>query len=84
MLVSGAGDIELTTDDNVLLYEMQIQHPTASFIAKVAATKDDIIGNTSNVLIIGEQLNQVDLYICEGLHPRIETQGSGATKEKAL
>ncbi|KAF6364183.1 hypothetical protein mRhiFer1_002414 [Rhinolophus ferrumequinum] len=84
MLVSGAGDIELTTDDNVLLHEMQIQHPTASFIAKVAATKDDIIGNTSNVLIIGEQLNQVDLYISEGLHPRIETQGSEATKEKAL
>lgn len=84
MLVSGAGDIELTTDDNVLLHEMQIQHPTASFIAKVVTTQDDIISNTSNVLIIGEQLKQVDLYISEGLHPRIDTEGSEATKETAL
>lgn len=30
MLVSGAGDIKLTKDGNVLLHEMQIQHPTAS------------------------------------------------------
>ena len=35
MLVSGAGDIKLTKDGNVLLHEMQIQHPTASLIAKV-------------------------------------------------
>ena len=34
-LVSGAGDIKLTKDGNVLLHEMQIQHPTASLIAKV-------------------------------------------------
>ncbi|MCI4386306.1 hypothetical protein PGIGA_G00060850 [Pangasianodon gigas] len=34
MLVSGAGDIKLTKDGNVLLHEMQIQHPTASLIAK--------------------------------------------------
>ena len=35
-LVSGAGDIKLTKDGNVLLHEMQIQHPTASLIAKVS------------------------------------------------
>lgn len=84
MLVSGAGDVELTTDDNVLLPEMKIQHPTTSFIAKVVTPQDDIIGNTSNVLIVGEQLKQVDLYISEGLHLRIETEGAEAAKEKAL
>ncbi|KAM5215812.1 T-complex protein 1 subunit zeta-2 isoform 5-T6 [Hipposideros larvatus] len=67
MLVSGAGDIKLTKDGNVLLHEMQIQHPTASLIAKVATAQDDITGDgtTSNVLIIGELLKQADLYIYE-------------------
>eukprot|EP00069_Balaena_mysticetus_P018655 bmy_11515T0 len=86
MLVSGAGDIKLTKDGNVLLHEMQIQHATASLIAKVATAQDDITGDgtTSNVLIIGELLKQVDLYISEGLHPRIITEGFEAPKEKAL
>ncbi|XP_069740992.1 T-complex protein 1 subunit zeta isoform X2 [Narcine bancroftii] len=86
MLVSGAGDIKLTKDGNVLLQEMQIQHPTASLIAKVATAQDDMTGDgtTSNVLIIGELLKQADLYISEGLHPRIVTEGFEAAKEKAL
>ncbi|XP_036693963.1 T-complex protein 1 subunit zeta-2 [Balaenoptera musculus] len=86
MLVSGAGDIKLTKDGNVLLHEMQIQHPTASLIAKVATAQDDITGDgtTSNVLIIRELLKQADLYISEGLHPRIIAEGFEVAKIKAL
>jgi len=86
MLVSGAGDIKLTKDGNVLLNEMQIQHPTASLIAKVATAQDDITGDgtTSNVLIIGELLRQADLYVEEGVHPRIITEGFELAKDKAL
>ncbi|XP_069337122.1 T-complex protein 1 subunit zeta-2 isoform X2 [Eulemur rufifrons] len=86
MLVSGAGDIKLTKDGNVLLHEMQIQHPTASLIAKVATAHDDVTGDgtTSNVLIIGELLKQADLYVSEGLHPRIIAEGFEAAKIKAL
>ncbi|TRY95401.1 hypothetical protein DNTS_017061 [Danionella cerebrum] len=86
MLVSGAGDIKLTKDGNVLLHEMQIQHPTASLIAKVATAQDDITGDgtTSNVLIIGELLKQADLYVSEGLHPRVVAEGFEAAKDKAL
>uniref|UniRef100_A0A8C4INV5 T-complex protein 1 subunit zeta n=1 Tax=Dicentrarchus labrax TaxID=13489 RepID=A0A8C4INV5_DICLA len=64
----------------------QIQHPTASLIAKVATAQDDITGDgtTSNVLIIGELLKQADLYVSEGLHPRIIAEGFEAAKEKAL
>jgi len=86
MLVSGSGDIKLTKDGNVLLHEMQIQHPTASLIARVATAQDDITGDgtTSNVLIIGELLKQADMYISEGLHPRIVTEGFDIAKKKAL
>nr|KAG5713129.1 hypothetical protein BaRGS_007656 [Batillaria attramentaria] len=86
MLVSGAGDIKLTKDGNVLLHEMQIQHPTASLIARVATAQDDVTGDgtTSNVLIIGELLKQADLYIAEGLHPRLITEGFELARNKAL
>ncbi|XP_074641519.1 T-complex protein 1 subunit zeta-like [Tubulanus polymorphus] len=86
MLVSGSGDIKLTKDGNVLLHEMQIQHPTASLIARVATAQDDITGDgtTSNVLIIGELLKQADLYISEGLHPRLVTEGFELAKNKAI
>lgn len=86
MLVSGAGDIKITKDGNTLLHEMQIQHPTASLIARAATTQDDITGDgtTSIVLIIGELLKQADLYITEGLHPRIVAEGFELAKKEAL
>ena len=39
MLVGGAGQIKLTKDGNVLLHEMQIQHPTACMIARTATAQ---------------------------------------------
>ncbi|XP_026480776.1 T-complex protein 1 subunit zeta-like [Ctenocephalides felis] len=86
MLVSGAGDIKITKDGNVLLHEMQIQHPTASLIARASTAQDDMTGDgtTSTVLLIGELLKQADIYISEGLHPRIVTEGFDAAREKVL
>jgi len=86
MLVSGAGDIKITKDGNVLLHEMQIQHPTASLIARASTAQDDVTGDgtTSTVLLIGEFLKQADLYFSEGLHPRIICEGFEKAKEKAL
>ncbi|KAH8251510.1 hypothetical protein KR038_009430 [Drosophila bunnanda] len=77
MLVSGAGDIKITKDGNVLLHEMQIQHPTASMIARASTTQDDSTGDgtTTTVMLIGELLKQADIYLSEGLHPRIMTEG---------
>jgi len=86
MLVSGAGEIKITKDGNVLLHEMQIQHPTASLIARASTAQDDVTGDgtTSTVLVIGEMLKQADLYVSEGLHPRIVTEGFEMAKNKAL
>ncbi|CAH1111721.1 unnamed protein product [Psylliodes chrysocephalus] len=86
MLVSGAGDIKITKDGNVLLHEMQIQHPTASLIARASTAQDDMTGDgtTSTVLVIGELLKQADIYIAEGLHPRILTEGFDKARVKAL
>ena len=67
MLVGGAGDIKITKNGNVLLHEMQIQHPTASLIARASTPQDDITrdGIPSTVLQVGEFLEQADTYITE-------------------
>lgn len=85
-LVSGSGEIKITKDGNVLLQEMQIQHPTASLIARTATAQDDVTGDgtTSSVLIIAELLKQAEMYISEGLHPRIIVEGFDLAKAKAL
>lgn len=86
MLVSGSGDIKITKDGNVLLHEMQIQHPTASLIARASTAQDDVTGDgtTSTVLLIGEFLKQAENYISEGLHPRVVTEGFEEAKKIAL
>jgi len=86
MLVSGSGDIKLTKDGNVLLHEMQIQHPTAALIARTATAQDDITGDgtTTNVLLIGELLKQSERFLAEGLHPRILVDGFELAKKKSL
>lgn len=86
MLVSGSGDIKITKDGLVLLNEMQIQHPTASLIARAATAQDEITGDgtTSNVILIGEMLKQAERLCDEGLHPRIVTDGFDIAKNVAL
>ncbi|TKR75719.1 hypothetical protein L596_016971 [Steinernema carpocapsae] len=86
MLVSGAGDIKLTKDGNVLLHEMAIQHPTASLIAKASTAQDDVTGDgtTSTVLFIGELLKKAENHVSEGLHPRLITEGFEIAHEKTM
>lgn len=64
---------------------MQIQHPTASLIARASTAQDDMTGDgtTSTVLLIGELLKQADIYLAEGLHPRIMAEGFDQARVKA-
>lgn len=86
MLVSGAGDIKLTKDGNTLLHEMQIQHPTAMMIARIATAQDDITGDgtTSAVLIVGELMKQAERHLSDGVHPRLLCEGIDLAKEAVL
>jgi len=86
MLVGGAGQIKLTKDGNTLLHEMQIQHPTATLIARAATATDDTVGDgtTSTTLFIGELMKQAEHYIGEGLHPRVIVDGFETAKGAVL
>lgn len=52
---------------NVYYCFQQIQHPTASLIARASTAMDDATGDgtTSTVLIIGELLKQAENFISE-------------------
>jgi T-complex protein 1 subunit zeta len=86
LLVGGAGQLKLTKDGATLLKEMQIQHPTASLIARTAAAQDSITGDgtTSTVLLVGELLRQSERYVSEGLHPRLITDGLDQARDYCL
>lgn len=86
MLVSGGGQVKVTKDGKCLLEEMQLQHPTASLIARTAKAQDDISGDgtTSTVLFTGELLKQCERYIAEGLHPRLLAEGVEQAREHML
>jgi len=86
MLVSGAGDIKLTKDGYTLLHEMQIQHPTAMMIARIATAQDDITGDgtTSAVLIVGELMKQAERHLSDGVHPRLLCDGIDLAKAEVL
>lgn len=65
---------------------MQIQHPTASLIAKASTAQNDQTGDgtTSTVLLIGELLKQSEIYVNDGLHPRVIADGFELAKKKTL
>jgi T-complex protein 1 subunit zeta len=85
MLVGGAGQIKITKDGNVLLHEMQIQHPTAIMIARTATAQDDETGDgtSSIVLFTGELLKYAERVLSEGVHPRIIADGFEMARNRA-
>jgi T-complex protein 1 subunit zeta len=86
MLVGGAGQIKITKDGNVLLHEMQIQHPIATMIARASTAQDDIVGDgtTTNVLFVGELMKQADRHMSEGIHPSVLVDGIEIAKKQSL
>lgn len=71
---------------HVFVLSQQIQHPTASLIAKASTAHDDTVGDgtTSIVLLIGELMKLSENIIGDGCHPRHITDGIAVAKDKAL
>lgn len=86
MLVGGAGQIKITKDGCALLGEMQIQHPTASMIARAATAQDDVTGDgtTSSVMFIGELMKLSESYMADGLHPRLIAEGFDLARDETI
>lgn len=86
MLVDGSGGIKITKDGKVLLIEMQIQSPTAIMIARAATAQDEITGDgtTTVCLLVGELLRQAEIFLNEGIHPRVIVDGFESARGESL
>ncbi|AWU76953.1 T-complex protein 1, zeta subunit [Pichia kudriavzevii] len=86
MLVDGSGGIKITKDGKVLLTEMQIQSPTAIMIARAATAQDEITGDgtTTVCLLVGELLRQAEIFLNEGIHPRVIVDGFESARGESL
>lgn len=86
MLVGGAGQVKITKDGNVLLHEMQIQHPTASMIGRASTAQDDMVGDgtSSNVLFIGGLMKHSERAVNDGIHPANIVEGIETAKKESL
>jgi len=78
--------VKLTKDGNSLLSNMQIQHPTATLIARAATAQDEMVGDGTStaVVFIGELMKQADRYLSEGVHPRLIAEGVDIGKSLAI
>ena len=58
MLVSGTGDVVITSDGATMLKEFDIQHPAAKMLVEVAKSQDNEVGDgtTTAVVLAGELL----------------------------
>lgn len=86
MLVGGSGQIKTTKDGNVLLKEMQIQHPCAALVARAATAQDQVTGDgsTSSVILTGEIMKLAQREISEGVHPRLIAEGLDLGRSAAV
>ncbi|MHA1617575.1 MAG: thermosome subunit beta [Candidatus Njordarchaeales archaeon] len=86
MLVDQFGDIVITNDGATILDEIDIVHPGAKFVAKIAKSQDIEVGDgtTTAVVLAGELLKEAEDLLREDIHPTIIIDGYQKAMKKAL
>lgn len=77
MLITLDGKIVVTNDGASILDRMDIDHPTAEMIVRVAETQEDATGDgtTTAIILTGELLKHAEDLIERGVHPTAITDG---------
>lgn len=85
MLVNGQGRITVTNDGVTILKEMEIGHPAAILISRIAQTQEDEVGDgtTTVTMLVGELLKNAETLILKGIHPTIISKGYQLAEKKA-
>ena len=86
MLVDQFGDITITNDGATILDEIEIAHPGAKFVAKIAKSQDIEVGDgtTTSVVLAGELLREAEELLNQDIHPTIIIDGYLKAMKKAL
>jgi len=86
MLVDSMGNVVITNDGATILKEIDIEHPAAKMIVKVAKSQDEECGDgtTTAVILTGELLKYATELLEQKVHPTVITRGFKLASEKAL
>lgn len=86
MLITDDGKIVVTNDGASILDRMEIDHPTAEMVVRVAETQEDATGDgtTTAVILTGELLGKAGALIERGLHPTSIIGGYKLAAERAV
>jgi len=86
LLVDQFGDITITNDGATILDEIDIVHPGAKFIAKIAKSQDIEVGDgtTTAVVLAGELLAKAEELLKQDIHPTIIIDGYEKALKKAM
>jgi thermosome len=86
MLVSGTGDVVITSDGATIMKEFDIQHPTAKMLVEVAKSQDNEVGDgtTTAVVLAGELLSKAQELMDQDVHPTIIIDGYKKASAEAL
>ncbi|MGQ4890949.1 MAG: thermosome subunit beta [Candidatus Njordarchaeia archaeon] len=86
MLVDQFGDITITNDGAAILDEIDIVHPGAKFVAKIAKSQDIEVGDgtTTSVVLAGELLREAEELLLNDIHPTVIIDGYLKSLRKAL
>mmetsp|Transcript_3609 Transcript_3609/g.13790 ORF Transcript_3609/g.13790 Transcript_3609/m.13790 type:complete len:571 (-) Transcript_3609:102-1814(-) len=71
MILDMMGQIQLTSDGNAILREIDVSHPAARSMIDLARTQDEEVGDgtTSVIIMAGEMLAVAEPYVQRNLHP---------------
>ncbi len=86
MLVDQFGDITITNDGATILDEIDIAHPGAKFVAKIAKSQDIEVGDgtTTSVVLAGELLREAEELLNNDIHPTIIIDGYLKSLKKSV
>ena len=86
MLVSGMGDVVITSDGATIMKEFDVQHPAAKMLVEVAKSQDNEVGDgtTTAVILAGELLSKAQELMDQDVHPTIIIDGYKKASTEAL
>jgi chaperonin GroEL (HSP60 family) len=86
MLVTGVGDVVITSDGATIMKEFDVQHPAAKMLVEVAKSQDNEVGDgtTTAVVLAGELLSKAQELMDQEVHPTIIIDGYKKASAEAL
>jgi len=86
MILDQMGTVQLTSDGNAILREIDVSHPAAKSMIELSRTQDEEVGDgtTSVIILAGEILTVAEPFLEQQIHPTQIVKGFFMALEDAI